>query len=345
MRSWRSIVAAAAVALAGCESSVNLQLVPADDDFGPVAVGATSTLHQLTLTNSGPSSTDPLLVELTGGAASDFAPTEDACSGQSLPAGGSCHVRLTFTPGANGLRQAELAVRSGESAAATAALRGTGVDPATLRLTPSANPHNYGPVLAGGSGQTTIFSVINDGGVPGAALSVSISGTDASMFTLGNDRCTGQTVGPAASCTFAVTFRPPLSATGTCSAALQIGGGLSIGLTGNAIHLASLSWNPASHDYGAQPVGMDSPSGDFTFQLSNQGNLDTTAVTLSTTGAADFQLRATTCTGLVLVPGASCTATVRFVASTTGARQGSLVATAGAGAPMGVAADLDGIGQ
>ena len=344
---WRRVAVVAVVALAGCQPPGELRLFPTEEDFGAVAVGATSSPRQITVVGAGPGPTAPLVVALAGSEAADFTIVEDTCAGQEVPAAAECRVRLTFTPGALGPRRAGLSFTTGPFTGA-AALRGTGADAALLRLAPSEDPHDYGPVLAGGSGQTAVFVVRNDGGVAGPALAVSVSGADASMFVPGTDGCTGQAVAPGRTCSFEVSFRPPLSATGPRSASLQVGGGLAIGLTGNALHVASLSWSPTAHDYGTLPVGQDSQAGDFTFQLSNQGNLDTSAVSLSTSGAADFQLRADTCggtSGFTLAPGASCSVTVRFVASATGAREGSLVATAGAGAPSGVAATLDGVGQ
>src|SRR5512143_877636 len=100
MRAWRGAAVAAAAAVLGCtETPLDLQLFPGDDDFGPVAVGATSAPHQFTLTNAGPETSRPLEVALAGNP-TDFAVATDGCSGQTLSAGSSCQVLVTFTPGA-----------------------------------------------------------------------------------------------------------------------------------------------------------------------------------------------------------------------------------------------------
>lgn len=334
----------AAAAVLGCtETPLDLQLFPSDDDFGPVAVGATSAPHQLTLTNDGPEASQPLVVEL-GTNQTDFALADDGCSGQAVPAGGSCRVLVTFAPTAKAPRQDALTIRSGNSSA-TAQLLGTGADPAALHVTPSSDPHDYGAVLAGGPGLTAVFLVSNDGGVTGPMLVVSLTGADGEMFLFNQDQCTGQSLAAGASCSFGITFKPPLSATGVHSVTLGVGGGLSIGLTGTALHSAALAWSPPSHDYGSRAVGLDDATGDFDFQLSNQGNLDSSTIAVTTTGS-DFSVRGDTC-GSTLAPGASCTVTVRFVPVASGARSGSVVATASQGAPgpNGVAARLDGSGQ
>jgi hypothetical protein len=337
MRAWQGVAAVAAAAVLGCETPLDLQLVPADDDFGAVAVGATSAPHQFTLSNAGTETTQALSVELSGDHATDFALPEGTCAGQSIPPGEHCQILATLTPAAKGLRRATFTVRSGSSFS-EAQLRGTGVDPALLRVTPPSDPHDYGAILAGGPGQTVLFLVNNDGGVPGPALAASISGADASMFTLSADHCSGVSLGPGTNCSLAVTFHPPGSATGSHTATLHLSGTLSIGLVGSALHSAALAWSPPTHDYGSRMVGLDDASGDFTFQLSNQGNLDSSTIAVTTTGTGgDFTVRANTCPSM-LSPGGSCAITVRFVPSMSGARSGS-VATAG------VAASLSGTGQ
>jgi len=333
MSAWQGAAVAAAAVVLGCtETPLDLRLSPGDDDFGSVALGTTSAPHLFNFLNAGPEATRPLVVEL----GTEFALATDECSGKSIALGAVCGLVVTFTPADKTPNTDTLVVRSGASQAMTH-LRGEGVDPAALRVTPSTDPHDWGAVIAGGPGQTAVFLVNNDGGSTGAPLAVSLYGPDASMFVLGQDRCSGKSLAAGTNCSFAVTFQPPLGATGSHSATLLMGGGLSLGLVGTALHSAALAWSPPSHDYGTRPVGLDDATGDFDFQLSNQGNLDSSTIAVTTTG--DFSVRGNGC-GPALVPGASCTVTVRFVPSATGARGGTVVANSGAATAL-----LDGTGQ
>src|SRR5690242_12274007 len=91
MRAWQGVAAvAAAAALACTEAVLDLRLVPGDDDFGAVAVGATSPPHQFVCSNSGPEDSQPLSLELSGAGATLFGLTDGTCAGQSVLAGGSC---------------------------------------------------------------------------------------------------------------------------------------------------------------------------------------------------------------------------------------------------------------
>ena len=81
-------------------TQATLSIAPAPLDFGTLAVGPTSAPTTVTLTNT---ASVPLAVgtlALAGGL--DFAIASDACSGQTIPAAGTCQVALRFTPVAPG---------------------------------------------------------------------------------------------------------------------------------------------------------------------------------------------------------------------------------------------------
>ncbi|HVE82756.1 MAG TPA: choice-of-anchor D domain-containing protein [Myxococcales bacterium] len=352
MRAWWALAAAAAAA--GCSSAPafpDLSAIPESDEFGEVAVGASSGTHRLALVNNGSAPSASITTGLTGPAAADFALVQDTCTGHPIGPGEGCNLLAVFTPTALGLRTASLDLTAAGSTFSIP-LTGSGVNAVLLGLAPADTPYNYGPVLAGGPGATAVFVVSNRGGVASDPLSVeSVNGflpPDALMFVIGQDLCSGQSVPPGGSCSFAVTFRPPLSATGQHTTGLLVGGGVEPRtLMGTALHVASLAWSPPSHDYGIRQVSLDAADGDFTLQLSNQGNLDTSPVTVTASGG-DFTVRATTCGqsgAFTLRPGASCDVTVRFVPAAAGSRSGEVRATALEGGALGVPAPLYGEGQ
>src|SRR6516164_5116383 len=70
-------------------------------------VGGSSAPQTVTATNVG-LITVPISIALTGANAGDFSQTND-CPG-TLAAGASCHIDVTFTPGASGSRPAAVQI-------------------------------------------------------------------------------------------------------------------------------------------------------------------------------------------------------------------------------------------
>lgn len=77
-------------------------------DLGEQTVGRASAALPVVVTNRGGRTLHVASATVTGADASDFAVAADGCSGQAVPAGRSCTVRIRFTPGATGSRQATL---------------------------------------------------------------------------------------------------------------------------------------------------------------------------------------------------------------------------------------------
>jgi hypothetical protein len=72
--------------------------------FGKQSVGVTSVAQTATLANSGNTSLSLSGIKLTGAAAGDFAET-NTC-GNTLTAGATCTITVTFTPATAGMRTA-----------------------------------------------------------------------------------------------------------------------------------------------------------------------------------------------------------------------------------------------
>jgi hypothetical protein len=89
-----------------------ISVLPAQNDFGTVALGGTST-RTITVTNTGTKVTSGLVVSITGAAATDYsiAAGDDGCTGRSLALSGknkSCAIKVTFAPASAGTRNATL---------------------------------------------------------------------------------------------------------------------------------------------------------------------------------------------------------------------------------------------
>jgi YVTN family beta-propeller protein len=127
-------------------------------DFGTVGVGKPSAPRTLTLTNTGNGPLRILSSQITGPAANDFKLSTDTCSGQIVPASGTCAATITFTPAAVGGRSAQLAFSDNASGSPhTISLSGSGTNTGTLS----------GSVLLGSNGAPVPGAVVFSCGVPG----------------------------------------------------------------------------------------------------------------------------------------------------------------------------------
>ena len=161
---------------------------------------------------------------------------------------------------------------------------------------------------------------------------VTTTGVDAAQFSIVNNNCA--TVTPSSSCTFAVQFAP--TAAGAKTATVSIAhnaAGLSSSVTVNGAGIASApiaAVSPATLSFGNQVINTTSAAQTIT--VSNTGTQNLVISGGSVTGASTQFLVTHNCS--TVVPGGSCTATVRFRPTTTGAKTatGSLTHNA-AGSP------------
>ena len=99
----------------------------AGGDFGDQTVGEPSPVSVLVVTNVGAQALAITAATLQGTDPADFAITADTCVGRRLTSGQSCAITARFTPSAEGLREATIALTDNEPSATAIALTGTGV--------------------------------------------------------------------------------------------------------------------------------------------------------------------------------------------------------------------------
>jgi hypothetical protein len=320
---------AAALLLAACGSDrfdpndSTLQLSVATHDFGALAVGARSPVLAITASNSGSSSTGTLGAALSGPASTDFALVRDLCSGLRLAGGASCTIEVEAVPTATGLRQAVLTVSSSEGERATAALSGTGAS-SGLSLSPTIVA--FGEAAVGQTGALKTVLVRNTAVIATGAMTVSVTGSAASAFTITRDLCSLASLERGASCAIDIRFAPQVE--GSLAATLSVAGvsapSRSVQLLGLARGPTSLSVTPSgSHVFSGVTVGSSSTGA--TFFITNTGALASGALGLQVVGAnpADFQVVTDGCYP-TLAAGASCTVTVSFSPLATGNRAASV---------------------
>jgi hypothetical protein len=96
------------VSLSGAGVQPNVVLSPVQISFGMIAVGSSSSAQPVTLTNNGGGTLYISGITFTGPNPGDFSQTNN-CNGTVL-SGGTCTINVTFTPTADGTRQAYLNV-------------------------------------------------------------------------------------------------------------------------------------------------------------------------------------------------------------------------------------------
>jgi len=309
----------------GISSSVpEVNITPASLTFASQSEGTTSAPQNINLTNNGLASLTITSVALTGAALGDYAQTNNC--GAALPAGFSCNIAVTFSPIATGTRTAAVTVTDSASGSPhSVTLTGTGKAGAlpAVTLTPSSLAF---PNVALNTPNALPVTVKNTGAAPLTISNVAINGTVPSDFSQTNT-CSGP-IAVNATCTITVTFTPTTieNQTGTLTLTDNAPNSPQVLLiSGNGAE-AAIDVSPSQLTFASQKVGTT--SAPQTITLENFGNATLNLTGTSVTGP--FLISATTC-GSTLSPGLSCTISVEFKPTQTGAANGDLVLNDNAG--------------
>jgi len=286
-----------------------------------VAVGGESSPKTATLKNT---QTVPLTISsilISGGTApADYAQSGNCpISPQTLGAGLSCSITVTFIPSALGSRTASLTVTDNASnSPQSVALTGTGIAPVTM-LPASLS---FGILAEGTTSAVQTITLKNAQSVPLTISHIAISGgtAPADFAWGGNCPVSPSSLGAGLSCSITVTFKP--SGLGSRTASLTATDGASnspqsVALSGTAI--AAVAVAPASQTFVSRLLGTTSPSQTVT--LTN--DLSTKLLISSVVASGDFTVASNTC-GSSVGPGLKCTVGVTFTPTSVGLRPGTL---------------------
>jgi len=300
-------------------------LSPTSLSFGTVAIGTTSTAKTVTLKNTGTALLTISAITVTGTNTADFAQTHTC--GSSLAAGASCTISVTFKPTASGTRSASLSVTdNAPGSPQKVPLSGTGT---TAKLSPTSL--SFGTVAIGVASATKTVTLKNTGTASLTISAITITGTNATDFA--QTHTCGGSLAAGASCTFSIKFKP--TASGTRTAALSVtdnaaGSPQKVPLSGIGT-TAKLS--PTSLNFGSVTVGVTSAAKPVTLTNVGTTTFMITGIAITGANAGDF-LQTNTC-GSSLAAGASCTISVKFKPSATGARSAALaISDNAAGSPQ-----------
>lgn len=308
-------------------------------DFPDTLLSVTSSSQRITVTNTGGSPTgslSPAAIEGTG--AAQFEVASDDCTGRSLAALASCDIMVRFHPTVRGNHGATLNVNASPGGQAIATLRGRGLAPGALALTPVTG---FGAVAVGTTSPTRAVTVTNTGDVAlTAPVALSRAGSHPGDFALSNTSACAVALAAGASCTANVVFTPTVTGTRSAEVAASAGAALAMtGVTGDGITQAALEVAPTAQSFGSIP--RSTTGSEIVFTVTNRGQNTSGVPTVSLPGS-DFRVTTSTCT-TARAQNQTCEVRVVFQPQSTGPKTATLSISA---TPGGTAqATLTGTGQ
>lgn len=307
--------------------------MPTNVDFGNETVGITSRPQDVVLRNTGDVALAITSIQINGSNANDFSEFNNCPS--SLGPGDSCTIMVTFTPTANGTRNAAVNVAdNAPGSPQSVPLTGIGVS-AHVRFSP---PELIFPVQV-------VFTT-------SAQKEVKLTNTGRGFLEISARRVSGpfgmrtdcnDVVSPGASCTIKVRFEP--TAKGLQEGSISItdnapGSPQEVSLSGTGTFV---ELTPTSLNFGNEPV--DRKSRPKTITLTNKGNAPVKfkgrGVSIAGSDRRDFEEH-DDCHGRIGA-GGSCSINVTFTPMKLGQRMAEVsVSDDGGGSPQ--VAPLSGVG-
>lgn len=296
--------------------------------FPDMAVGRSSDIQTLRLTNSGADDAKVTGVSSVG----DFGQSNNC--GNVIPAGGSCLVNVMFTPTVEGVRDGSVAVSLNSLDPVTFTLLGSAF---TQKLVIAPAPAKFENTNLGSTSAVKVIEVSNPSIV--AAQLTGISITDG-MDEFGQSNNCGVSLEPGASCLVSIQAKPLLEGprTGMVSILSSFGKNSS---NLSVVGVAPLGEVDVGDDTGTggsgggtggtssggivfndTSVSQTSTSRTVTFRNKGTGPLSILGISISN-NPAEFS-QSNNC-GTVIAPGGYCTLTLSFTPSAAGSREGALM--------------------
>ncbi|SFS04260.1 Beta-propeller repeat-containing protein [Granulicella pectinivorans] len=310
------------LSLTGTGTAPTVALSATSASFPDTAVGATSAPTVVTLTNS--ASAGVLFISSIV-ATGDFAQT-NTC-GSSLSAGGSCTISITFSPTTPGARTGAVTITDNSSTGTTQTISLTGNGASLITVSPSSL--TFGSQAQGTTSAAQTIKLTTAG-----SSSVTINSIVATGDFAQTNNC-GATLAGNSNCTISVTFTPTVGS-GTRTGSVTVTSSASptpqtVSLTGT-VAAAAVTLSPSSLNFSGQLTGTTSASQSVV--LTNSGNV---ALGISSIGATGDFAQTNAC-GSSLAAGGSCTISVTFTPTVTGARTGAVtIVDSASGSPHTVA--------
>ena len=284
---------------------------PSSLDFGTVAVGQTSAIQTVTLTNN-----QSMALAIKAITASGNYSQSNNCTATLAP-GASCNISADFTPMVKGTIAGAISISTDAPLAAQPiGLTGVGSGTSTPGISLSPSSLDFGLQEAGTTSATRTVTLTNTS----SNSSVTITSVSASAGYASTDTCAGKLIAANGTCTISVTFQPqanlvPISYPGAITVVDSDATGAQIaGLSGSGV--APVSPSTSTLDFGTIVLNTTSIPKTVTFT-----NVNNVAETLTPTIYSPFAIGNNSCTNS-LAPGGKCTVDVTFGPSGAGTRNG-----------------------
>ena len=314
--------------------SPEVQFEPSGLIFGPQLSNIAHVTLEMALFNQGALPLTINTISIEGANAGDFSQT-NTCN-MPLNTGQDCFFTVEFSPTAEGVETAELAITDNSPGTFhSAALQGTGVEPLG-EFNPTSL--NFGSVPQGEMSAPMSVTITNAGNATLDFGSITISQQNPPAFAFGgNDTCQG-VLNAGQSCLLSVVFTPP--GLGQFSGNIVIqdnnqnnpGAMQMVPLSGTGVTAQPLvSLSPSMLAFGSEAVG--NTSGPQIIGLKNTGSLTLVISSITITGANalefNFVAADTTCPllGGNLAAGVVCNIGVDFAPISVGAKTASVSVT------------------
>lgn len=278
---------------------------PASLTFGTRTIGSTSNAQTVTLSNTGTGALSINNVIATG----DFAQSNNC--GNSLAAGASCAINVTFTPMAAGSRSGQIMISDNATAGYQfVALEGTGAAvPLTYSATATPSSLTFASQGAGSISTAQVVTLSNTG-----TGTIEVSGISMTGDFVQSNNCP-TLVAPGNACTITINFEP--TATGSRTGLLTIADNATLG--SQTVSLSGTGESPISF----APSGSGGSSatvtagGTASYNLSLASSSYAGTVTFACTGAPLYATCSATPTSTSIAAGANATVKITVTTSST----------------------------
>ncbi|MGA3026769.1 MAG: choice-of-anchor D domain-containing protein [Bryobacteraceae bacterium] len=312
-------------------------LHPPSLTFAQQNVGTTSAAQQMSVTNTGSVSLTITGVASTN--ATEFPLSLDGCSGNTLTPAQFCTVSVKFLPSLGGTRSTTIKVTDNATGSPQSlSVTGTGYGIPVAALSPATVP--FGSSNIGVATASQNVTLTNTGTDVLDIASVALTGANPGDYNISSNGC-GATLSatvsaPHPSCVIAVTFTP--TAAGSRGAALTVtdnagnlaGSTQSTALTGTGVPVPNAGLSTGTlPSFGSVNIGTTSTAQTVTVSNTGTGPLTIASIVVGGTNPGDFG-QTNNC-GATLNNGSTCTISVTFTPTASGARSATITLTDNAG--------------